>query len=216
MRRLAIVALALSSHAACYAPSLAPCTVRCQPDDRCPDEMTCSADRYCHPQGDTSTCPPDYFTVRVQRAGTGNGAVKGGGLDCGPLCDVTVPAGTHIEIAAAAESGSRFTGWAGACTGTGTCATTVTADLMIGAGFSLAKPLSVTFSGEGGGHVVSDPPGVDCTADCTALFDLNTAVTLTATPEEPAEFTGWDGACVGVGTCVVSMSDSMQVTADFN
>src|SRR5262249_2288313 len=131
------LALAAISLTACYAPNLAPCTVRCQPDDHCPDDMTCGADRYCHPQGDTSTGPPDYFPVRVPRAGTGNGAVMGGGLDWGPLCDVTVPAGTHIEIAAAADSGSRFPGWAGVCHGTGTCATTVTADLMIGAGFSL-------------------------------------------------------------------------------
>jgi hypothetical protein len=202
---------------ACYSPDLARCTVRCTTGDVCPGEMSCAADRYCHPDGDTSTCAPDFFTVSARSAGTGTGNVAGGGLDCGPLCDTAVPAGTALKVTATADSGSRFTGWSGACAGAGLgpCTIKVDKDLTIGAGFNLAKPLSVTFVGAGGGQVVSDPAGIDCDADCTALYDLNTTVTLTATPDDQSSFAGWSDSCQGTGACVVSVTEDTPVTVDF-
>jgi hypothetical protein len=213
MRAAAFVALAIS---ACYSPNLDPCTVRCAPGDHCPDEMSCGADQYCHPAGDTSACSPDYFTVEVHSAGTGTGTVAGSDLDCGALCEIAMPTGATVKLTATPDSGSRFNAWSGACAGaTGVCSLRVDHDLVIGATFNMAKPLSVTFAGAGDGQVVSNPVGIDCTEDCTALFDLNSAVTLTATPTDPSTFIGWSGACEGTGPCVVSMSDSMQVTAEF-
>jgi Divergent InlB B-repeat domain len=215
-RVVALAALAAAGLAGCYAPDLAPCTVRCTQGDACPAEMSCGPDHSCHPAGDTSTCPPDYLTVSVHSSGTGTGMVSGGGLDCGPLCDTAVPKGTTIKLVAAADSGSRFTGWAGACMGAATtCSLKVDADVMVGAGFNQAKPLSLAFDGNGGGHVTSDPGGIDCTADCTGLFDLNSTVTLTAIADAQSSFSGWSGECQGTGACVVSMAGSVQVTAEF-
>jgi hypothetical protein len=214
MRALVLFALVT---AACYTPNLSPCTVRCAPGDRCPEDLSCAADHYCHPPGDTEVCPPEYFTVTILTGGTGTGNVSGGGLDCGPLCETAVASGTDLVLTAQADSGSRFTMWSGACTGmaTASCTLHVTADTEAGAGFNYAVPLSVAFVGVGAGSVTSDPAGIDCTTDCTALFDLDSNVTLTATPVDPSVFAGWSGVCQGTGTCVVNMSDAMQATADF-
>jgi hypothetical protein len=213
----ALVLLAIVSAAACYSPNLAPCTVRCASGDRCPDDMSCGGDHYCHPPGDTEVCPPSYFTVNVLTAGTGSGNVSGGGLDCGGLCDTAVASGTTVVLRAQADSGSRLSTWSGACAGTtaSTCTLHVTSDTEVGITFNIAVPLSVAFIGVGSGTVTSDPTGIDCTADCTALFDLDSNITLTATPVDPSVLIGWGGACQGVGTCVVNMSDSMQVSVDF-
>ena len=66
-------------------------------------------------------------------------------------------------------------------------------------------PLSVAVVGTG--TVASQPDGINCsTANCTAEFARNTAVTLTATPGVGQSFTGWTGVCTGSArTCVVTM-----------
>jgi hypothetical protein len=214
VRWLVLAATALT---ACYTPNLAPCTVRCVQGDQCPEDMSCGSDHYCHPPGDNEACPPDYFTVAVLDAGSGTGNVSGGGLDCGPICNVAVPTGTMVNLTATPDSGSRFTTWSGACASStsATCSLVVSADVEVGVGFNLAVPLSVAFVGNGTGGVTSDLPGINCTNDCTALFDLDAIVTLTATPTGTSGFFGWGGDCQGTGTCVLTMTDAMQVSVDF-
>jgi hypothetical protein len=58
----------------------------------------------------------------------------------------------------------------------------------------------------GTGTVVSQPAGLNCTATCSAEFELGSAVTLTASPGAGQNFVGWTGACTGTAsTCVVTM-----------
>lgn len=54
-----------------------------------------------------------------------------------------------------------------------------------------AGRITVDVSGGGTGHITSDPAGIDCGATCSALF--TTPVTLTATPDGDARWTGWTG-----------------------
>ena len=49
-------------------------------------------------------------------------------------------------------------------------------------------------SGTGSGRVVSDPPGIDCGTDCSAIFDHNVHLTFTVTPDAGSSFAGWAGA----------------------
>jgi PKD repeat protein len=77
-------------------------------------------------------------------------------------------------------------------------------------------PLTVTKQGNSGGTVTSDLPGIDCGATCSAPYEVNTAVTLTATPGTNSEFAGWGGACTGTDVCHVTMSEARSVTATFN
>ena len=76
-------------------------------------------------------------------------------------------------------------------------------------------PLTVTKAGTGNGSVISTPAGITCGTTCSASFDLNTSVTLTATPAAHSAFTGWSGDCTGTGTCTVTMTQARNVTATF-
>jgi hypothetical protein len=84
--------------------------------------------------------------------------------------------------------------------------------------------VSVTLGGDGQGTVTSDPPGINTAAgQATAAFVENTVITLTAEPAEGSTFEGFtfddpEGEC-GPGstetTCVVTVSDAVDVTAVF-
>ena len=74
--------------------------------------------------------------------------------------------------------------------------------------------LSVTAFGTG--TVTSSPAGINCGADCTETYTPGTSVVLTATPGANQSFGGWSGACIGTGTCTVSMTQARSVTATFN
>jgi len=69
------------------------------------------------------------------------------------------------------------------------------------------------------GSVTSDPPGINCyTYDsyCTEEFLKDQAITLNAMAETFSTFVGWSGGgCSGTGSCVVSMTDDITVTAVF-
>ena len=67
----------------------------------------------------------------------------------------------------------------------------------------------------GSGTVTSSPAGINCPSTCSAGFVQGTQVTLTATPADGWGFSGWGGACSGVGNCVVTMSAAQSVTATF-
>jgi uncharacterized repeat protein (TIGR02543 family) len=68
---------------------------------------------------------------------------------------------------------------------------------------------------EGSGTVTSSPAGINCGATCAADFAYLTTVTLTAAPAAGWTFTGWSGACTGIVTCTVTMSQARSVTATF-
>lgn len=77
-------------------------------------------------------------------------------------------------------------------------------------------PLTVSRSGTGDGSVVSEPAGIDCGSSCEAEFGQGTTVTLAATPSDGSNFAGWSGACSDQPPqCVVTMSESRSVTAEF-
>jgi hypothetical protein len=68
----------------------------------------------------------------------------------------------------------------------------------------------------GAGRVMSSPPGHGCATSCSSSVDPGTVVTLTATPDEHAYFTGWNGACTGTdAVCTVTMRGNRTVGASF-
>jgi len=82
--------------------------------------------------------------------------------------------------------------------------------------------LTVNKAGTGTGTVTSAPAGINCGADCTEDYDVDTAVTLTATPDAGSRFAGWSGDCSGVDeedeehTTTVTMDADKTCTATFN
>jgi uncharacterized repeat protein (TIGR02543 family) len=64
--------------------------------------------------------------------------------------------------------------------------------------------------------VSSVPPGINCGSECSENYLNSTAVTLTASAESGFVFEGWSGGgCTGTGTCVVTISGNVTVTATF-
>ncbi len=76
--------------------------------------------------------------------------------------------------------------------------------------------LTVVRSGLGTGTVASSPGGITCGSTCSASFDMNAAVTLTASPATGSVFQSWSGCdSVNGASCTVTMSASRTVTATF-
>jgi hypothetical protein len=158
------------------------------------------------------------FKLKVVKAGAGSGTVSSVpfGINCGLACEAEYEDGTVVTLSATPEAGSKFSGWTGACSGTGGCEVTMSAAREVTAAFvSEPQLLAVTKSGAGSGTVSSNPAGIDCGATCEAPFDLGTEVTLTRSAASGSEFKGWSGACTGTGTCKVTMSAAKSVTAEF-
>jgi List-Bact-rpt repeat protein/PASTA domain-containing protein len=158
-------------------------------------------------------------TAGVVKTGSGSGTVTSSpaGVDCGPTCSHAFDAGTPVTLTATPATGSVFSGWSGACSGTGLCDLTMDRANAVTATFTaIPESLTVTKSGQGSGTVVSSPTGLRCGSTCSYGFDYGTSVTLTETPSTGSTFIGWSGACSGIGPCIVSMTQARSVFASFS
>ena len=152
-------------------------------------------------------------------AGTGSGPVTSSPA-ASPAGDLLGPVHGAGERDAHrdADGGSTFTGWSGACTGTGTCAVAMTAARNVTATFALRRRLTVTVAPGGNGDVVSNPFGINCPQGetCSALFPEGTVVQLSQDGDSNSDFAGWGGACSGLtATCSVMMNADTTVSAAF-
>ena len=86
--------------------------------------------------------------------------------------------------------------------------------LVPATGAATAK-LTVSKAGSGSGQVKSVPAGINCGADCTEDFALNTVVQITATPDPGSVFFEWGGPCGGNSACTITMNDSKFLAATF-
>jgi len=117
---------------------------------------------------------PETYALAVTKTGSGSGKVRSPypGIDCGPTCSQTYTKGSQVALVAWPDPGSIFTGWAGACSGTGNCAVAVSSDLTATANFDLSlcssslAPTQATVSsaGEQASVGVSSPAGCQWSA----------------------------------------------------
>ena len=173
-------------------------------------------------QNVTATFDLQPFNLTVTKSGTGAGTVTSAppGINCGATCVAPFAPSTVVTLTPAANAGSVFVQWTGACSGSGACVVTMSAAMSVNAQFDLLpQPMTVTLAGTGTGMVTSVPAGIACPGTCNFTFPANQVVTLTATPNAGSAFTGWSGgvpACSGTGTCVVTMNQAQNVTATFD
>ncbi len=82
---------------------------------------------------------------------------------------------------------------------------------------SVQALLTVNKAGTGSGVVISSPVGINCPTICSAAYDANTFVTLTAAADAATSvFDSWSGCdTVNGNTCTVTMNNARTVTASF-
>lgn len=173
----------------------------------------------------TATFTQTNRLLTVSRTGTGQGSVTSNptGISCSTGCpsqSVSFLQGASISLTASPASGSQFTGWSGACTGTSpTCTVTLNSSQSVSAQFSTTtasiQPLTVNSAGGGSGTVSSSPSGINCTGTCSANFSAGANVVLQASPAAGSLFAGWTGDCQGNGSCTLSMNGAKSATANY-
>jgi Divergent InlB B-repeat domain/Carboxypeptidase regulatory-like domain/Bacterial Ig domain/Phosphodiester glycosidase/Glucodextranase, domain B/Bacterial Ig-like domain (group 2) len=150
---------------------------------------------------------------------TGNGSITSTptGITCGTDCTEDYEQDSSLNLTAIPDSGWRFVGWGGACSGSSTCAVTMNAAKTVTAEFTTIPIFSLTMNknGSGSGTISSSPSGIDCGLICSSSFSEGTTVNLTPTPATGSSFAGWSGACTGTSACTVTMSAAQSVTATF-
>ncbi len=169
----------------------------------------------------------EQHTLTVTKAGTGDGTVSStmAGINCGADCTETYNHNDSVTLTAAPAAGSTFTGWSGACTGTGNCALTMDSDKTATATFTQEQPqqrtLTVTKAGAGSGTATSSDKLINCGADCGEPYPISTKpkkVTLKEKPDANSYFAGWAGDCAAAGTkssCTLTMDSDKNATANF-
>lgn len=159
-------------------------------------------------------------TLTVSKTGNGSGLVSSSpaGIECGTTCAADFDLGSFVTLVPDAAPGSDFSGWSGACTGSGAaCTVTIDQARSVEAGFVLEqRTLSVAKQGNGGGTITSSPAGIDCGATCVGEFEFGGSVMLSASPAAGSTFEGWQGACAGSGAdCTVTMDQARSAQARF-
>lgn len=106
-------------------------------------------------------------TVSIARLGSGSGTITSApaGIDCGSTCTAGLETRKTVTLHAEPASGSTFTGWTGACSGTGACQIRLTGPVSVSATFESNGESgtgtgggSGSGSGEGGTGGSTTPP----------------------------------------------------------
>src|SRR5438876_6163920 len=119
-------------------------------------------------------------TLTVTKTGTGTGTVTSSpaGIDCGSTCATSYANGTIVTLSAVPASQSEFSGWSGACSGTGGCTVTATADATVTATF-LLKATTPTFSPVAGTYVGSQSVTMSTTTNGATIYYTTDGTTPT-------------------------------------
>jgi DNA-binding beta-propeller fold protein YncE len=160
---------------------------------------------------------PTTQILSLLLAGNGTGTVTSdpAGVDCPTSCWARFPSGSTVTLTASPDSGYFFSGWSGACTGTGTCNVTMSQDGFVTATFNTSpadfslSPASTGLNVQPGGQatdtitiapqngsfanaiqlscVVSGPaPMPTCTLSPTSVTPGGNSATSTLTITAPA------------------------------
>ena len=165
------------------------------------------------------------FPLRVSKTGTGEGTVISDptGVECGDMCLFSFSESTMVTLTATPALGSTLESWSGCTSSSDTiCVVTLDRAKFVTAVFSLVNPRRLTVSkikrSRGDGTVISNPSGIECGKNCSALFYSGAPVALTASadPASDSVFTGWSASsCPGTDPCMVTIDKTTTVKATF-
>jgi hypothetical protein len=159
------------------------------------------------------------FTVNVSKAGAGSGTVsiEPGGIGCDLPCSPEFPDGTEVVLTATPDPSSLVTSWSGCDSDEGDECTVVvngTEDITVTFATGFVVDVEVT----GGGTV--DAGSFSCDSVCSEVFESDTTVRFTATPDPGGVFIGWSGdvdECdADLEWCDIVIDDTKSIVAAFD
>ena len=181
--------------------------------NRVPTVMTTQSQAYL--PADTS----GTFDLSVSKTAGGTVTSSPTGINCGVDCAESYAIGTNVTLTAVADAGYQFSGWAGACSGTGGCTVTMDGSKTVSATFTQTPKgtLSVAKIGTGNGTVTRIGGQLNCGSTCIETLQPGTTVNLIATADAGSTFAGWSsGTCSGTGSCAFTLNSNITVNATFN
>jgi hypothetical protein len=95
----------------------------------------------------TAITADQLYTLSQELAGTGSGTVTVGNNACNGNCSLQVAAASEVTLRATPAEYSVFSGWSGACAGSGNCSLTMTGGMAVIAEFDLDIAHSVRIAG---------------------------------------------------------------------
>jgi hypothetical protein len=92
------------------------------------------------PGTDNGSGAPAVHTLKVTLSGNGTVTSNPPGINCGTVCTASFDEAAAVSLGAKPAVGSNFTGWTGACSGTGACVVVMKANATVGATFAPGVP----------------------------------------------------------------------------
>jgi hypothetical protein len=154
------------------------------------------------------------YDLDVSTGGTGTVTSTDGFINCPGTCTHPYSPGIPVTMNANPAPGWNFTSWSGACSGNGSCSVTMNQSQSVRAVF-VQGDYNLTVSMSGQGSITSADGYINCPGTCSHTYFSLTPVTLNAHPAQGWNFSGWSGACTGVGPCSLSMSENLGASAYF-
>src|SRR5712671_5268381 len=148
---------------------------------------------------------------------TGQGTVTSpDGINCTGNCAQPTTVGKRVHLDAMPAAGMQFTGWIGACSGTGGCDLNISGETRVGASFAAGQvTIEVQLTGTGSGRVTSAPAGIDCPGTCAMAMAPGTVITMSQTARTDSSFIGWGGGCSGLSCVVTASATTKPIFANF-
>ena len=173
--------------------------------------------------------PPGKRTLSISKPKPTNGKVvsKPKGINCGiggDDCTFSFDYATQIILTATPKLGYELGAWEGTCASEdteNTCTLIMIEDKTVRLKFSIIR-YALDITQPTGGTVTSDKGGINCgdgNSDCSAYFDFDTDVTLTAAVKMRYTLGDWGKACESSSsrnTCTLKMNGNKDVTKAFN
>ncbi len=156
------------------------------------------------------------YTLTVTDTGNGTVTSADGFINCPGTCSHLYLSNTEVALTANPALGWSLNAWGGACSGDNpACNVTMTGPESVSATFTQDSYM-LTVSTSGSGSVASTDGFIHCPGTCSHTYLSLTQVTLNATPAQGWVFGGWSGACLGTGSCTVTMTQTLVVGAVFS
>jgi len=160
------------------------------------------------------------FTLTITTSGDSIGTITSSpeGINCESNCSKIYAGGTNVTLNVTPANNTAFSHWGGdadCADGVVSMTANKTCTAIFDTPSSNMATLTVIKGGTSGGTVTSNFSQINCGTTCSKNFNIDSNVTLTATPSSSATFKGWSGDS-DCSDGVVTMTTNKTCIAIFN